>query len=192
MSLKIGFAMCGSFCTHAQALDALKNLTKDFPDIIPIVSEISASTDTRFGSADHLLQEMELVTGNAVLTSISDVEPIGPHKALDALVITPATGNTIAKLAAGITDTSVTMAAKAVLRSGRPVILGISTNDGLSANAKNIGELLNRKNYYFVPFGQCDVENRPCSLVSDFEKLTETLQNALEGKQIQPILSVKP
>ena len=185
---RVGFAVCGSFCTHAEVLAALGELVKEYETVIPIASEMSAFTDTRFGSADDLLEKLEELTGNEVLYDIPSVEPIGPKKLLDMLVIAPATGNTVAKLAAGITDTAVTMAAKAHLRNGGPVVIALASNDGLSAGAKNIGELLVRKNYYFVPFGQDNAIQKPCSLVADFAKIGETVDAALRGEQLQPIL----
>jgi len=185
---RVGFAVCGSFCTHEAVLAALEKLTALYETVIPIVSENAAFTDTRFGTSDDLMEQLEDLTGNEVLCDIPSVEPIGPQKLLDILVIAPATGNTIAKLAAGITDTTVTMAAKAHLRNGRPVVIAMASNDGLSAGAKNIGELLVRKNYYFVPFGQDNAIQKPCSLVADFEKLPETIEAALRGEQIQPML----
>ena len=185
---RVGFAVCGSFCTHAKVLAALGELVKEYETVLPIASEMSAVTDTRFGSADDLLEKLEELTGNEVLYDIPSVEPIGPKKLLDVLVIAPATGNTVAKLAAGITDTAVTMAAKAHLRNGGPVVIALASNDGLSAGAKNIGELLVRKNYYFVPFGQDNAIQKPCSLVADFSKIGETVDAALRGEQLQPIL----
>ena len=185
---RVGFAVCGSFCTHAKVLEALGELVKEYETVIPIASEMSAFTDTRFGSADDLLGRLEELTGREVWYDIPSVEPIGPKKLLDVLVIAPATGNTVAKLAAGITDTAVTMAAKAHLRNGGPVVIALAGNDGLSAGAKNIGELLVRKNYYFVPFGQDNAIQKPCSLVADFSKITETVDAALRGEQIQPLL----
>ena len=185
---RVGFALCGSFCTHGEILKALERLTELYETVIPIASENAAFTDTRFGTADALIEKMEKLTGNEVLYDIPSVEPIGPKGLLDVLVIAPATGNTIAKLAAGITDTAVTMAAKAHLRNGRPVVIAMASNDGLSAGAKNIGELLVRKNYYFVPFGQDNALQKPCSLVADFRQLPETVDAALQGEQIQPIL----
>ena len=185
---RVGFAVCGSFCTHAKVLEALGELVKEYETVIPIASEMSAFTDTRFGSADDLLEKLEELTGNEVLYDIPSVEPIGPKKLLDVLVIAPATGNTVAKLAAGITDTAVTMAAKAHLRNGGPVVIALASNDGLSAGAKNIGELLVRKNYYFVPFGQDNAVQKPCSLVADFSKISETVDAALRGVQLQPVL----
>ena len=185
---RIGFAVCGSFCTHEKVLAALEQLTQIYETVIPIASETSAFTDTRFGTSDDLMDRMEEVTGRDVLCDIPAVEPIGPKGLLDVLVIAPATGNTIAKLAAGITDTAVTMAAKAHLRNGRPVVIAMASNDGLAAGARNIGELLVRKHYYFVPFGQDDPVKKPCSLMADFSKLSETVDAALQGMQIQPLL----
>ena len=185
---RIGFAVCGSFCTHEKVLAALEQLTQIYETVIPIASETSAFTDTRFGTSDDLMDRMEELTGRDVLCDIPAVEPIGPKGLLDVLVIAPATGNTIAKLAAGITDTAVTMAAKAHLRNGRPVVIAMASNDGLAAGARNIGELLVRKHYYFVPFGQDDPVKKPCSLVADFSKLSETVDAALRGAQIQPLL----
>ena len=185
---RVGFAMCGSFCTHAQVLKALESLTGQFETVIPLVSELTAFTDTRFGTSDALMERLEDLTGQEVLCDIPSVEPIGPKGLLDVLVIAPATGNTIAKLAAGITDTAVTMAAKAHLRNGRPVVIAMASNDGLAAGARNIGELLVRKNYYFVPFGQDNAQSKPSSLVADFSKIPETVDAALRGEQIQPVL----
>ena len=156
--------------------------------MIPIVSETTASTDTRFGTSEDLLERIRELTGREPLCDIPAVEPIGPKALLDVLVIAPATGNTIAKLAAGITDTAVTMAAKAHLRNGRPVVIAMASNDGLAAGAKNIGELLVRKHYYFVPFGQDNARLKPCSLMADFTKIPETVDSALRGEQIQPLL----
>ena len=185
---RVGFAVCGSFCTHDKVLRALEEVTKLYETVIPIVSEISAFTDTRFGTSEDLLDRLEELTGREVLCDIPTVEPIGPKSLLDLLVIAPATGNTIAKLASGITDTAVTMAAKAHLRNGRPVVVAMASNDGLAAGAKNIGELLVRKHYYFVPFGQDSPMMKPCSLVADFTKIPETMDAALRGEQLQPIL----
>lgn len=185
---RVGFAVSGSFCTHEQVLKALEQLTAAYETVIPIASEASAFTDTRFGTSEDLLDRLEDLTGQEVLCDIPSVEPIGPKKLLDVLVIAPATGNTIAKLANGIADTAVTMAAKSHLRNGRPVVVAVSSNDGLAAGAKNIGELLVRKNYYFVPFGQDNAAAKPCSLVADFQKIPETVDAALRGEQLQPLL----
>lgn len=185
---RVGFAVCGSFCTHAAVLKVLERMTELYETVVPIVSENAAFTDTRFGASEKLLDRLEDLTGQEPLYDIPSVEPIGPRALLDVLVIAPATGNTVAKLAAGITDTTVTMAAKAHLRNGGPVVLAIASNDGLSAGAKNIGELLARKNYYFVPFGQDDPAHKPCSLVADFGLLPDTVEAALRGEQLQPVL----
>lgn len=186
---RVGFALCGSFCTHEKALAALKRLTEEYGTVIPIASETAAFTDTRFGTSDDLLDALEDLTGHEVLCDIPSVEPLGPKGMIDVLVIAPTTGNTIAKLANGVTDTAVTMAAKSHLRRGRPVVLALSTNDGLSGSARNIGELLARKHYYFVPFGQDDPEKKPTSLAADFGRINETVDAALRGEQIQPILT---
>lgn len=185
---RVGFALCGSFCTHAAVLKVLERMTEIYEVVVPIASDYAAFTDTRFGTSEEFLERVEELTGREVLYDITSVEPIGPQKLLDILVIAPATGNTIAKLAAGISDTAVTMAAKAHLRNGRPVVVAMASNDGLSAGAKNIGELLNRKNYYFVPFGQDNPIQKPCSLVADFAQIPETVDAALRGEQIQPVL----
>ena len=185
---RVGFAVCGSFCTHAKVLEALEQLAKEYETVIPIVSETAGNTDTRFGTSEALLERLRELTGREPLMDIPSVEPIGPKGLLDVLVIAPATGNTLAKLAAGITDTAVTMAAKAHLRNGRPVVIAVASNDGLSAGAKNIGELLVRKNYYFVPFGQDSAILKPCSLMADFTLLPQTIDAALRGEQLQPVL----
>ena len=185
---RVGFAVCGSFCTHRQVLEALEALAGIYETILPIASETAAFTDTRFGTSEALLEKLEEITGHAVLCDIPSVEPIGPQHLLDVLVIAPVTGNTLAKLAAGITDTAVTMAAKAHLRNGGPVVLAVASNDGLSAGAKNIGELLARKNYFFVPFGQDNAVGKPSSLVADFTQLPAAVDAALEGRQLQPLL----
>ena len=185
---RVGFAVCGSFCTHEKVLKALEALTGIYETVIPIVSEISAFTDTRFGRSEDLLERLEDLTGNDVLLDIPSVEPIGPKGLLDVLVIAPCTGNTLGKLAGGITDTAVTMAAKSHLRNQRPVVIAMASNDGLSGAAKNIGELLVRKGYYFVPFGQDDPDRKPCSLMADFTLIGETVRAALEGRQLQPLL----
>lgn len=185
---RIGFALCGSFCTHKKALDALQELRREYKTVIPILSDACLHTDTRFGSAQELFSRLEELTGETPITSIKEAEPIGPKKLLDALVVLPCTGNTLAKLAAGIADTAVTMAVKSHLRNERPVILAVSTNDGLGVAARNIGELLSRRNLYFVPFGQDDPEKKPRSLVADFTQVNAALSAALEGRQLQPML----
>ena len=184
----IGFAVCGSFCTHAAALGALERLKARYAHIIPIVSEITADTDTRFGAAHDLMREMERICDHRVISTIKQAEPIGPQALLDLLIIAPCTGNTLGKLAHGISDTTVTMAAKAHLRNGRPLLLAPSTNDGLAASAQNIGTLMARKYIYFVPFRQDDPRGKPTSLVSDFSLTVDAAAAALEGRQMQPML----
>ena len=186
----IGFAMCGSFCTFQKALDAAKNLKSAGADIIPIMSETAYSTDTRFGTALNFSKELEEIAGRQILHTVYETEPIGPKKLLDALVILPCTGNTLAKLSNAVADSSVTLAAKAHLRNKRPLIIGVSTNDGLGGAAENIGRLLARKHCFFIPFGQDDYIHKPNSLVADFTKLNITISDALENKQFQPILAV--
>lgn len=183
----IGFACCGSFCTLSQALAQMELLAKSY-EILPIVSPAVATTDTRFGIAAEFLDLMEAISGNTPVKTIPEAEPLGPARPLEALIIAPCTGNTLAKLANGITDTAVTMAAKAHLRNGRPLVIALASNDALSANLKNIGTLLERKQIYFVPLGQDAPKSKPHSLVCDFDKLPETLQAALDGKQLQPLL----
>ncbi|MCD8145143.1 MAG: dipicolinate synthase subunit B [Oscillospiraceae bacterium] len=186
--LRMGFAFCGSYCTWEKAMKALERAAQTYTEVIPIVSEKSAGTDTRFGEAADFLNRMEALTGHTPLTSIRETEPFGPKGLLDILAVVPCTGNTLAKLAGGITDSSVTMAVKAHLRNLRPVVLAPSTNDGLSISLCSIGALLCRKNYYFVPFGQDDPVKKPNSLVADFDRLEETIRWALQGKQLQPVL----
>ncbi|MCI9028309.1 MAG: dipicolinate synthase subunit B [Lawsonibacter sp.] len=184
----VGFAICGSFCTHARAMEALEQIKARFARVVPIVSEVTADTDTRFGKAHDLMREMERICDHRVIATVKGAEPIGPQKLLDLLIICPCTGNTLGKLAAGVTDTSVTMAAKAHLRNERPVLIAPSTNDGLAASATSIGALLPRKYIYFVPFGQDDFEKKPTSLVADFSLVADAAQAALEGRQLQPLL----
>ena len=185
---RVGFALCGSFCTHAQVLRELERLCGEYETVLPIVSPVCTYTDTRFGTADDFLAAVERLTGHSVIQTVRDAEPIGPKGLLDVLVIAPCTGNTLGKLAGGITDTAVTMAAKSHLRNQRPVVIAMASNDGLSGAAKNIGELLVRKGYYFVPFGQDDPDRKPCSLMADFTLIGETVRAALEGRQLQPLL----
>ena len=187
----IGFAVCGSFCTHARAMEALEQVRGRWEQVVPIVSECVAATDTRFGTAHDLMREMERICGRRVISTIGAAEPIGPKKLLDLLIICPCTGNTLGKLAAGVTDSCVTMAAKAHLRNGRPLLIAPSTNDGLAASAASIGALLPRKHIYFVPFGQDDPEGKPASLVADFRQVADAAQAALEGRQLQPLLTVR-
>ena len=188
MNIRVGFAMCGSFCTFERCLNALRQLRQQYDDVQPILSETAYGTDTRFALASDVIAQMEQICGKRPWHSIPQVEPIGPKKLLDVLVVAPCTGNTLAKLAAGVTDSSVTMAVKAHLRNERPVVLAVSTNDGLSASAKNIGELMSRRNMFFVPFGQDDPYHKPRSLVAHMELLPETIAAALQDRQLQPML----
>ncbi len=185
--MNIGFAVCGSFCTFAKMFPVMQELAKS-RTLIPIFSPASSTTDTRFGTAQEHLRTAAEICGREPLTTIAQVEPIGPKKMLDALIIAPCTGNTLAKLAHGIADTSVTMAAKSHLRNGRPVLIAVSTNDALAGAAENIGSLLGRKHYYFVPFGQDDAAGKPASMVADFKQIPQALDAALDGKQLQPLL----
>lgn len=187
-AVRVGFALCGSFCTYDKAMAALERVKARFADVTPMISETGARLDTRFGKAHDFMWEMERICDKRVISTIQAAEPIGPQKLLDVLVIAPCTGNTLAKLAAGVTDSSVTMAAKAHLRNGRPLVIAVSTNDGLAASARNIGELMCRKNVYFVPFRQDDPEGKPASLVAEFDLICDTVEAALEGRQIQPVL----
>ena len=184
---KLGLCVCGSFCTFSRILAELRPLC-DAYDITPILSEASATTDTRFGKARAFREEIEALTGHPAITTIPAAEPIGPGALFDVLVVAPCTGNTLAKLASGVTDTSVTMACKAHLRNERPIVLALSTNDGLSGNGANIGLLLNRRLYYFVPFRQDDPAGKPNSLVADFSRISEAAEAALLGQQLQPVL----
>lgn len=185
--MTIGFAMSGSFCTFSRVFPVMEALREKY-DILPIFSEHVYTLDTRFGTAEEHIQRAEAICGVPVIHTIAQAEPIGPKKLLDALVIAPCTGNTLAKLSCGIADTAVTMAAKSHLRNGRPVILAVSTNDALAAAAENIGRLLARKHYYFVPFRQDDAEKKPTSMVADFSQIPRTLELALQGRQVQPVL----
>ncbi len=183
----IGFAMCGSFCTHKHAIAQLESMVSRGYDVLPIVSENVYSTDTRFGSAKTLVRTVREICGREVVHTVVDAEPIGPKLALDFLVVCPCTGNTLAKIANGITDTAVTMAVKAHLRSDRPTVIALASNDALSANLANIAKLIERKHVYFVPMYQDDIEKKPHSLIADFASLAPTIECALEGKQYQKI-----
>jgi len=185
--MNIGFAMCGSFCTYASVFPVMKALASTY-SIIPIFSHSAYTLSSRFGSAKEHIALAEGICGKSPLHTIPEVEPIGPKKMLDALIIAPCTGNTLAKLAHSIADGPVTMAAKSHLRNGRPVLIAVSTNDALAGAAENIGRLLNKKNYYFVPFGQDDPAKKPTSMVADFNLIPQALEAALDGKQLQPII----
>ena len=187
--LTLGFAMCGSFCTFDAVLTQLEAMCVEFPKIIPIMSTVSYETDTRFGTAADFRARLESTCGQPIIHTIAQAEPIGPKKLLDVLVIAPCTGNTLAKLANGIADTPVTLAAKAHLRNERPIVIAVSTNDALAGNAENIGKLLARGHYFFVPMRQDNAIKKPRSVVADFTRLPETIRAALNGEQIQPILA---
>lgn len=187
-NIKVGFAMCGSFCTFKKVIEVIRFFKNKGIDIYPIMSENAFSTDTRFGKAKDIHAEIENITGRKIISAISDAEPIGPKKILDILIVEPCTGNTLAKLANGITDTSVTMAVKAHLRNNRPVLIAVSTNDALSTSAQNIGKLMSRKNIFFVPFGHDDFYKKPTSAVADFSLTYEAFLQALNNKQITPII----
>ncbi len=185
--MTIGFALCGSYCTYSQVFPVMERLSADYT-LVPIFSNSAYATDSRFGTAQAHIRRAYEICGADPIHTIAQAEPIGPRKLLDALVICPCTGNTLAKLAHSIADTSVTMAAKSHLRNGRPLVVAVSTNDALAGAAENIGKLLGKKHYYFVPFRQDDPFEKPASLVADFTKLPQTLAAALEGRQIQPLL----
>lgn len=185
--LRIGIALTGSFCTLHRVFEVLEPMAGQYA-LYPIMSPIVYETNTRFGTAAHFRERLEQLCGRPIWHTIPEVEPIGPKKLLDALIIAPCTGNTLAKLALGVTDAAVTMAAKSILRNNRPVIIGLSTNDALSGSAKNIGALQALRNYYFVPYGQDDADTKPRSCVAHFELMADTLAAALEGRQLQPLI----
>lgn len=184
----LGLALCGSYCTYEKLFAHIPELKEKY-ELVPIMSDTAASTDSRFGKAADFKARLEDMCGKSAVTTIAEAEPLGPAKPMDALLIAPCTGNTMAKLAGGITDSAVTMAAKAHLRNGKPVVIAFSTNDALSGSAPNIAALLNRKNYYFVPFKQDDPAKKPRSAASDFSLLADTVDAALRGEQLQPILN---
>ena len=186
--LKIGFALTGSFCTFSKVIPKIKELVDEGAEVLPIMSFNAYNLDTKFGKAKDFIAQIEEITGNEIIHTIQGAEPIGPKKLTDIMIIAPATGNTIAKLANGITDTPVTMAAKSHLRNEKPLIIAISTNDALSGSAKNIGTLLNKKNFYFVPFSQDNPITKPRSIVFDENYIVKTIEYALNGEQIEPII----
>lgn len=187
-NIKIGYCLTGSYCTFSKSLKAMEELTQKGIEIFPFMSEHAYQTDTRFGKASDFIEKIEGMCGKKIVHTIEDAEPIGPKKYIDALVISPCTGNTLSKISMGITDTAVTMAAKASLRNKIPVIIALATNDGLSGSAKSLGTVLNTKNVYFVPFGQDSPFSKPTSLVCDFCKVYDTLTHALRGEQLEPLL----
>lgn len=186
--IKVGFAMTGSFCTFERCFRQAERLREMGAEIIPVMSENAAKFSTRFGTYVENLNKMRAISGRDVITNIADAEPIGPHSMTDIVVVAPCTSNTAAKLANGITDTAVTMAVKSHLRSGKPVLLAIASNDSLLGSAKNIGELFNRKNYYFVPMMQDDIKLKPASLVAEFEMIPQAVEAAFKGIQLRPII----
>ncbi len=186
--VKIGFVLTGSFCTFSKTIPKIKELVDLGAEILPIMSFNAYNMDTKFGKAEDFINEIEEITGNEIIHTIKDAEPIGPKKLTDIMIIAPATGNTMAKLANDIIDTPATMAAKSHLRNNNPIVLAVSTNNGLSGNAENIGKLLNRNNYYFVPFRQDNPITKPRSLVFDPDYIIKTIESALKREQIQPIL----
>ncbi|MDR0326457.1 MAG: dipicolinate synthase subunit B [Oscillospiraceae bacterium] len=186
--MRIGWAFCGSFCTFERALGVLKALVLTGEEVTPVFSEAACQTDTRFGKAADWVFKAEEITGRAAIRTIAQAEPIGPKGLLDLLIVAPATGNTLAKLAHGITDGTVTMACKSHLRNGRPLLLALSTNDGLSGSAPNIAALMSRKHVYFVPYRQDDAAGKPASLVAGMEMIPELIPQILQGVQPQPVL----
>ena len=186
----IGYAFCGSFCTFSRSLSVLRGLTSGGQEILPIMSETAYSTDTRFGKAEDFVREIESITGRNIIHTVPAAEPLGPKIPLEALVIAPCTGNTLAKIATGITDTAVTMAAKAHLRSDRPLLIALASNDAISQNLQNLGRLLTRKSVYFVPMRQDDPEGKPHSLVADFSRLGEAYEAMLKGCSCRPLFTV--
>lgn len=186
--IRVGYCICGSFCTFEKSFKAAGELVKMGAKLIPVMSYNSAGLDTRFGNAREIAARFEKIAGTSVIKTIVDAEPIGPKKMCDIMVVAPCTANTLAKLALGITDTPVTMAVKSHLRNAGPVVIAVSTNDALAGCAKNIGMLQNLKNYYFVPYKQDDYEKKPNSIVADFDLLPETIEAALDRKQLQPVI----
>ena len=186
--IKIGYAFTGSYCTLAKSFDIMHRIIGEGAEVFPIMSENVYYTDTRFGTAESFIKRAEEMCGKSVMHSITETEVIGPENLLDVIVVAPCTGNTLGKLANGVNDTAVTMAVKATVRNGKPVVIAVSTNDGLSGSAKNIGQLLNYKNYFFVPFEQDDSVKKPNSLVAKFNIIVPTVKAALNGEQIQPVL----
>lgn len=188
----IGFCLTGSHCNMEKAFPALQSLLDAGAQLLPILSTNAASTDTRYGKASDLIEKLRAVTGRTPLMTIAEVEPVGPKKLADCMVVLPCTGNTLAKLANAITDTPVTMACKAHLRNGRPVVLAITTNDGLGLNARNLGVLLAARNIFFVPFGQDNPHSKPASIDARVDLVVPTVLAALEGRQYQPLLVTYP
>ncbi len=186
--LTFGYALTGSFCTFERSLTQMEYILSEGIDILPIMSFNASQIDTRFGKAKDFIDTIEAMTGKRIIRTLEEAEPIGPKKMTDLMIVLPCTGNTLAKLASGIYDTPVTLAVKSHLRNQKPVLIGVSTNDALSASAKNIGALMNYKNYYFIPMRQDDFTNKPFSIVCDFERVLEAALYALDGKQLEPMI----
>lgn len=186
--LNLGVALCGSFCTFDKAIKTIEDLIQLGINVFPIMSFNAYDISTRFGEASVIISQIETITQKKIIHTIADAEPLGPKNVIDAMLIAPCTGNTLAKLNFAVTDTPVLLATKSLMRNGKPIIISLATNDGLGANLKNIGGLLNKKNIYFVPLGQDDPIKKPYSLVADFSQIQNTLSMALSGKQIQPVL----
>ncbi len=186
--IKAGFALCGSFCTFSKVIPQMKSLKEKGVEIYPMMSEIAYQTDTRFGKSEDFIREIEEICSRKIISTVKDAEPIGPKKLFDILIIAPCTGNTLAKLSSGIADTSVTLGTKAHLRNGRPVLIGVSTNDALGNAAKNIGNLMNYKNIFFIPMRQDDPDGKPNSIVADFTQIYPSMIKALDREQLQPVL----
>ncbi len=186
--LTFGFCLTGSFCTFEKAIKQIEYLTSKNINVLPVMSYNSYNTDTRFGKAEDFVRQIESITGNKVICSLTEAEPIGPKNLTDLMIVLPCTGNTLSKLKNGIYDTPVTLAVKSHLRNQKPVLIGVSSNDSLSSSAKNIGELMNYRHYYFIPLAQDNPDKKPFSIVCDFEKTYEAAMSALKGKQLQPML----
>lgn len=186
--INLGLCMCGSFCTFSEVIRETETLSRRGINIYPILSYNADSISTRFGAVEDFRDKLYDITGNNIISTIKEAEPIGPQKLLDIMLVAPCTGNTMAKLNNGITDTPVTMACKAHLRNNRPLVIALATNDALGISLQNIGGLMVRKNVYFVPFGQDNPEKKPLSMIADFSKIYDTLSYAIDGKQIQPVV----
>lgn len=189
--MNIGFGITGSFCTHKQILEEIQTLVKKGYNVIPIITDVVGKTDTRFGKAKDFVSNLEKITGNNVIDNVVKAEPLGPKGIIDLIVIAPCTGNTLAKLANALSDNAVTMTAKSLMRNNKPVVVGVSSNDSLGLSMQNIAKLMNSKNFYFVPMYQDDPTNKPKSMVSKWNLIEETFLQAVQGNQIQPVLTIK-
>ena len=185
--LNLGVALCGSFCTFSKTIILIEELVNKGLNVFPIMSFNAYNTCTRFGKPEDIINKIETLTGKSIIHTIVDAEPLGPKGILDAILVVPCTGNTLAKMTYGITDTPVLLAAKSLMRNGKPIIIALATNDGIGGNLKNIGYMINKKDIYFVPLGQDDIVKKPYSLVADFSRTISTIEFALNGQQIQPI-----